>query len=65
MRSYRILVHDTRLGLLGLAPEMRSDSRGREFALERYGASDNVQSVEVWSGSIKLCAYGEALRLAA
>jgi hypothetical protein len=65
MRSYRILVHDARMGPLELAAEMRSDTRAREFAQERYGSSDHVQSVEVWSGSIKLCAYGEPPRLAA
>jgi hypothetical protein len=58
-------VYDARLGPFELAAEMRSDARAREFALERYHASDHVQSIEVWSGSTRLCAYGEAPRLAA
>jgi hypothetical protein len=65
MRAYRILVHDARLGPFELAAEMKTDTRAREFALERYRASDHVQSIEVWSGAVQLCAYGEAPRLAA
>jgi hypothetical protein len=66
MKSYRIVVHDTRLGgPVELAAEMRSDARVREYAAQRYGASDHVQAVEVWSGSVRLCAFGQARKAAA
>jgi hypothetical protein len=64
MKAYRILVQDTRMGPLELAAEMRSDARAREFALERYDSSHHVRAVEVWAGSIRLCAYGEVRKAA-
>jgi hypothetical protein len=64
MKAYRILVRDTRIGAFELAAEMRSDARAREFALQRFGASQHVQSIEVWAGAVQLCAYGEARKAA-
>jgi hypothetical protein len=65
MKSYRILVHDNRLGAIELSVEMRSDGRVREFARERFGSSEHVRAVEVWSGPDRICALGEPPRAAA
>lgn len=51
-------------GAVELAAEMRSDARAQEFALERYGSSDHVRAVEVWSGPVRLCIYGDARKAA-
>ena len=60
MKSYRILVHDTRMGgPIELSAERRSDARAREYALSRYHASDAVQAVEVWAGPVRLLACGQ------
>ncbi|MGH6955783.1 MAG: hypothetical protein ACREEW_03870 [Caulobacteraceae bacterium] len=58
MKTYRILVHDIRSRTpIELTAEMSEDARVREFARERLAASDNLESIEVWSGVVKLCHF--------
>jgi len=66
MKAYRILVHDRRAA----APqewkaEMARDDRAVEFARDRLAASDNLIGIEVWSGPVRLCRFGEEIRRAA
>jgi hypothetical protein len=66
MKAYRLLVHDNRSAKpIELAAEMVGDSRVTEFCQARLAASSHLASIEVWSGSTKLCHLWSEARQAA
>jgi|HubBroStandDraft_1064217.scaffolds.fasta_scaffold509105_2 hypothetical protein len=55
MKAYRILVHDTRSAApIELVAEMAADARVAEYCRDRFAASAEVSSIEIWLGGQKL-----------
>ena len=55
MKTYRILLHDTRAAApIELTAEMAHDQRVTEFFSERLASSHHLASIEVWSDGAKL-----------
>jgi len=66
MKAYRILVHDNRSAApIELAAVMAHDARVAEYCRDRFAASAEVSSIEIWSGAKKLCHLSSEARQAA
>jgi hypothetical protein len=66
MKAYRLLVHDNRSAKpIELAAEMAGDVRVAEFCRARLAASAHLASIEIWSGTTKLCHLSSEARQAA
>jgi hypothetical protein len=56
MKTYRMLVHERGcVQPIELIAEMKSDLRAVEFARQRIVAYPRILSIEIWSGSDRVC----------